>query len=111
MSWRDEVSEERPTVGLGALEDSPLEVRFQGEGEMSETKHGDALKVRCEIQDSPAGYTDMNGSELAEGDEVYLMSSSNRFMAALAGFADDLEGRKAEITADGESFDRTYNVE
>lgn len=110
MSWRNNVGEERPRVSLGELANEPLVVRFTDEGKLTETRNGEALEIGAEIEEVPAGYTDMNDQPLETGEEYYIMSSSTRFLRALKNHADRLEGVRAEITAEGSGFDRTYKV-
>lgn len=108
--WRDDVSEEFPTVGLGDVSDDPVTVTFEGEGEMTETKHGNALRLQATYESGPDDYTDLNGSDIETGSTVYIMSSSSRFMLALKEYADTLEGETVEITASGDEFERHYTV-
>lgn len=110
-NWRDDVTEERATIGLGALGEDPITVEFDDEGERVETKHGDALQIGARYIDGPDGYETMSGSELETGEEIFLMSSSARFQRALVEFAPSLTGERAEISAEGSGFDRTYRVE
>jgi len=110
--WRDSVTEERPTFGLGDLEEGDeLVVQFLDEGHMTDTRHGDALEIGVAVQSVPEGYENMNGNPVEEGDDYNIMTSSSRFMYALKEYGDILAGETVTITAEGENFDRTYQLE
>lgn len=116
MSWRNNVKKELPAFGLGDLapgREEEITVTFEDDGQMTDTKHGQALQIAVTAESVPSGYTDMNGDTMEEGEEYYLMSSSSRFMRAIMTLGDDLTGITASITAEGESesFDRQYYAE
>lgn len=110
--WRNSVTEERPSFGLGDLEEGDeIEGTFLDEGHMVETRHGDALEIGFAVASVPESYEDMNGQTVEEGEDYNIMTSSSRFMYALKEFGEDLTGISATISADGEGFDRTYYVQ
>lgn len=109
--WREDLGDELPRMSLGELADSPLEVRFQDEGSLTDTRNGEALEVAVTVLDTPTGYTDMNDKAVETDKDYYIMSSSSRFMRELAQFGETLTGSKAKISASGDGFERTYRVD
>lgn len=110
--WRDSVSEELPAFGLGDLsEGDEIHGRFLGEGSLTDTKHGQALQIKFAVFDTPAEYADMNGEMVEEGDEYHIMTSSSRFMYALKEYADSVQNEEVAISASGEGFSRSYEIE
>lgn len=110
--WREDVTEELPGFGLGDLQEGDeIRGRFLSEGQLTDTKHGEALQIGFAVESVPDGYENMNGNPVEEGEDYHIMTSSSRFMYSLKEFADSLEGEDVVITASGEGFDRTYNIE
>ena len=112
--WRNSVSEELPAFGLGNLgEDSePLTVTFQGDGEMVDTKNGEAYRAPVVVEDCPDNYEAMGDNGfVSEGTEYYVMSSSSRFLSGLIDLeTDDLTDHTVTITVSGSGFNRDYSV-
>lgn len=110
--WRNSVTEELPGFGLGDLsEGEEIQGRFLDEGSLTDTKHGEALQIGFAVETVPTGYEDMNGQEVEEGEDYHIMTSSSRFMYALKEYADSVTGEDVTLSAEGESFERTYHIE
>lgn len=110
--WRDSIGPSLDTFGLGGLSDGDsLTVQFRNEGEMRDTENGEALSIHVKVTGVDATLTTMDGDEVEEGEEYYLMSSSVRFQRALAGFADRLKAKVATINVAGAEYERQYSVE
>ena len=115
-NWRNNVSEERDRIAASTIGDGEsMDLRFQDDGQEVETQAGSAVEFNVEYVGSSDGaaHTDMNGEDLAEGNEYILLTSSSRLLYALADAAETLSGTTMRITADGtvDSFARTYAVE
>lgn len=114
MSWRDDVTEERPTFAPSVLDDgAEMVVDFVDDGTEKETRKGEAIVFGVVPREVPDGAEDMNEEPIEEGEEYNLMTSSSRLLSALKDFAPELTGETATIRAEGSprSFERFYYVE
>lgn len=118
-NWRDTVDQtglgddERPAFGLGQVEDGEwVQLTFETDGETFEGQYGETVRFDCVFNSSSMErIEDSDENELPTNTRATMLTASKRLLAALAGIADNLIGKKVRISKTGEGMDVQYSAE
>lgn len=78
-------------------------VTFKGDGEMIDTEYGEAVAFDLQVHES-------SSPDVEDGEPSNLLTSSKRFLTALAEHG-AVDGRRFRVIRHGEGFNTEYQIE
>lgn len=117
MSWKnDDIAvpndgDERPAIGVSELKSGDsMTLNFEHEGEKFHSdKYGEGVRFDVAFAESDVPIS-RDGTDLAEGDRVTLVTWSSPLLGELASL-DALTGNQVKITREGTGYQSDYTVE
>lgn len=107
-------TDSRPLIGVTgggrAVVGDIITLSFEDDGKEVETVNGDAIRFDVTFEGATFPVTDNEGSQLEDGADATLMTSSARFLSKLAEVM-PVAGQTVNITIDGTGYDAAYSVE
>jgi len=108
-----EATDSRPLIGVTgggrAVVGDIITLGFEDDGQEVETVNGDAIRFDVTFEGATFPVTDNEGSQLEDGAQATLMTSSARFLSKLADVM-PVAGKTVNITIDGTGYDAAYSV-
>ena len=107
-------TDDRPLMGVTggqrARAGDSYTLAFTSDGEKTQTAQGERVQFDARLLDATFSPDDGDGSTIAEGDDVVLMTGSSRFLSSLKPFA-PVGGDVLRVTVEGTGYDAEYRVE